>query len=192
MGSARGHSAVVERRLAKVDIAGSSPFNSKPAPQERSWSGPWIARWLSEVAVRVSKSTIGEGSAGSGSGVAGNTRLKAARLLGHDRPVVRFEGTDSRARPWRRRQQDARHSTWDQPLLAKLSRNSAPELARGTGFSDGDIDSLIAELEAQQGPVELDDQVPGTAGKSRVAHRHLWLLGGHRLLYGDEGCRRRR
>jgi hypothetical protein len=121
--------------------------------------------------------------------ISGNTRLKAARLLGHERvPVVWFEGTDLEATAYAIADNKTHEfSTWDEPLLAKLLEElRAEDSIEGTGFSDQDIDSLIAELEAQQGPVELDDQGPDEPPANPVSRTgDLWLLGGHRLLCGD-------
>lgn len=54
--------------------------------------------------------------------IAGNTRLKAARLLGHERvPVVWFEGTGLEATAYAIAGNKTHDfSTWDEPLLAKL------------------------------------------------------------------------
>ena len=121
--------------------------------------------------------------------IAGNTRLKAARLLGHEQvPVVWFEGTDLEATAFAIADNKTHdYSTWDEPLLAKLLEElRAEDSIEGTGFSDQDIDSLIAELEAQQGPVELDDPGPEEPPANPVSRTgDLWLLGGHRLLCGD-------
>ena len=51
--------------------------------------------------------------------IAGNTRLKAARQLGHERvPVVWFEGTDLEATAFAIADNKTHdYSTWDEPLL---------------------------------------------------------------------------
>jgi DNA modification methylase len=103
-------------------------------------------------------------------------------------PVVRFEGTDLEATAFAIADNRTHEfSTWDEPVLAKLLEElRAEDALEGTGYSDQDIDSLIAELEAQQGPAEIDDPGPDEPPAKPVTRTgDLWLLGGHRLLCGD-------
>jgi DNA modification methylase len=121
--------------------------------------------------------------------IAGNTRLKAARLLGHERvPVVWFAGTDLEAIAFGITDNRTHEfSSWDEPALAKLLEElRAEDALEGVGYTDQEIDNLIAELEAKNGPVELEDPGPEAPPVHPVTRTgDLWLLGDHRLLCGD-------
>jgi len=68
--------------------------------------------------------------------IAGNTRLKAAGKLGHERvPVVWFEGTDLEATAYAIADNRTHEfSTWDEPVLAKLLEElRAEDALEGTG-----------------------------------------------------------
>jgi len=121
--------------------------------------------------------------------IAGNTRLKAALELGHTQvPIVWFQGTDLEATAYGIADNRTHEfSRWDEPALAKLLEElRAEDALEGTGYSDQDIDTLIAELEAQQGPVELEDPGPEEPPANPITRPgDLWLLGDHRFLCGD-------
>ena len=126
----------------------------------------------------------------SGEVIAGNTRLKAAKQLGHEQvPVIWFEGTDLEATAYAiADNRTAEFAEWDEPALAKLLQELRTEDALdGVGFSSSDIDELLAQLEEQGGAQDpIDDPGPGEPPKIAVAKAgDLWILGNHRLLCGD-------
>ena len=76
---------------------------------------------------------------------------------------------------------------WDKAnLLDLLNELRYEDVFASLGFDDSDLDDLLAELEAEAPPEELDDpgeQQPPEQPASRTGD--LWLLGEHRLLVGD-------
>ena len=125
----------------------------------------------------------------SGEVIAGNTRLKAAKHLGMDRvPVVWFEGTDLEATAYQvADNKTSEFATWDEPALATILQHlRAEDALEGIGFSSGDIDDLLARLEAELGPGEGEDPGAGELPENPVTQKgDLWILGNHRLLCGD-------
>lgn len=120
--------------------------------------------------------------------IAGNTRLKAARELGHSQvPVVWFQGTALEAAAYGIADNRTHEfSSWDEPALAKLLEElRAEDALEGVGYSNENIDELLAELANAQ-PVEVDDQGPEDPPVRPVSRAgDLWILGDHRLLCGD-------
>jgi DNA modification methylase len=125
----------------------------------------------------------------SGEVIAGNTRLKAARVLGHVQvPVVWFDGTDLEAAAYQVADNRTHEfAEWDdKALVAILEHLRAEDALEGVGYSTGEIDDLLARLEAQLGPVSGEDQGPGPLPEDPVTRPgDLWVLGNHRLLCGD-------
>jgi DNA modification methylase len=126
----------------------------------------------------------------SGELIAGHTRYKAALELGEKLvPVVRFDGTDLDAVAFGIADNKSHEfSTWDDQALATLLQELRDEDALdGVGFSNEDIDALLAQIDAEIGPQsQVDDQgpeEPPIAPVSRLGD--LWVLGDHRLLVGD-------
>ncbi|MFO1052248.1 MAG: ParB N-terminal domain-containing protein [Planctomycetota bacterium] len=123
----------------------------------------------------------------SGEVIAGNTRWKAAKSLGLPTvPVVWFTGSDIDAVAFCiADNKTATFATFDDGALAQLLEQLRKEDAlEGVGFTDDDIDRLIAELEDET--ADLSDDAanePPRDPASRVGD--LWLLGDHRLLCGD-------
>jgi DNA modification methylase len=138
-----------------------------------SWQQPLVAKPTGEV-------------------IAGNTRLKAAKSLGMDRvPVVWFEGTDLEATAYQvADNKTSEFASWDEPALAKILEHlRAEDALEGVGFSSGDIDDLLARLEAELGPGEGEDPGAGELPENPVTRKgDLWLLGTHRLLCGDSAA----
>jgi ParB-like chromosome segregation protein Spo0J len=100
----------------------------------------------------------------SGEVIAGNTRLKAAREMGaKEVPVVWFEGTDLDATAYQIAD-DRTHefASWDDASLAAiLVQLRSEDGLEGVGFSDAEIDQLLADLGKDLAPHELDDPGPG-------------------------------
>ncbi|NQU49409.1 MAG: DNA modification methylase [Planctomycetes bacterium] len=121
--------------------------------------------------------------------IAGNTRLKAALSLDLDEvPVVWFEGDETEAKAFAiADNRTAEFATWDLPALNEILQElKAEDALGGVGYSEDDIDDLIAEISAALPPVELEDPGPDAPPKTPVtATGDLWLLGAHRLLCGD-------
>ena len=125
----------------------------------------------------------------SGEVVAGNTRFKAAQSLGlTELPVAWFDGSDLDAAAYKIADNRTHEfATWDDATLARILEQLRVEDAlEGVGFSDADIDQLLADLAAGQPPQELADPGPGEPPEEPVSRLgDLWLPGDHRLLCGD-------
>jgi DNA modification methylase len=125
----------------------------------------------------------------SGEVIAGNTRLKAAQSLGLiEVPVVWFEGSDLDATAYAIADNRTHEfSEWDEPALGKLLEElRAEDALEGVGYTVGEIDDLLAEIQAQIGPGEIADLGPGELPDAPTTRTgDLWTLGNHRLLCGD-------
>jgi len=99
----------------------------------------------------------------SGEVIAGNTRLMAARELDHERvPVVWFEGPDLEATAYSTADNRPHEFfRWDDEALADLLEGlRAEDALDGVGFSDADIDELLAGFQDALEPGEIDDHGP--------------------------------
>ncbi|MHC4946474.1 MAG: DNA-methyltransferase, partial [Planctomycetota bacterium] len=78
-------------------------------------------------------------------------------------------------------------AAWDeQALCGLLNELRAEDALEGVGYSDEEIDALLAELEEEPTPVDLDDPGPEAPPVKPVSRTgDLWILGEHRLLCGD-------
>jgi len=125
----------------------------------------------------------------SGDVIAGNTRLKAALSLGMTEvPVVWFEGPDLEALAYSIADNRTHEfAEWDDPALAKLLEQlRAEDALDGVGYTTGDIDELLDQIQADLGPGEiLEDEVPQPPDEATTRPGDLWVLGDHRLLCGD-------
>jgi DNA modification methylase len=125
----------------------------------------------------------------SGEVIAGNTRLKAAQSLGlAEVPIVWFEGSELDATAYAiADNRTHEHSTWDEDALAKILEHLLNEDSLdGVGFSTDEIDELLAKLDAELPPNEVDDPGPQEPPVEPVTRAgDLWLLDQHRLLCGD-------
>ncbi|CDL00284.1 Putative dna modification methylase protein [Magnetospirillum gryphiswaldense MSR-1 v2] len=124
--------------------------------------------------------------------IAGHGRLLAARHLGlTEVPVIRLGHlTDAQARAYRLADnQLALNAGWDDELLAaELSRLQEEGFSLDLiGFSDEDLDRLMADAEAEgDGAGETDeDDIPEPPADPVTRPGDLWILGRHRLLCGD-------
>jgi DNA modification methylase len=126
----------------------------------------------------------------SGEVIAGNTRLKAAKSLGMTEvPVVWFGGSDAQAVAFCVADNRTHEfSTWDDAALATILQElKAEDALEGVGFSEDDLDQLLAGLgDEDDVAAELDDPGPVDPTDTPVTRRgDLWVLGDHRLLCGD-------
>ncbi len=121
--------------------------------------------------------------------IAGNGRLVAMKKLGWTEcDVVELDLDELTATALGiALNRTAELAEWDSPVLAKLLDELRSEDAlAGVGFSDAEIDQLLAELAADLPPQELEDPGPGEPPEQPVSRMEdLWLLGDHRLLCGD-------
>jgi site-specific DNA-methyltransferase (adenine-specific) len=126
---------------------------------------------------------------------AGNTRWKAAQRMGlSEVPVIFADDDEITALAFALADnRTAEIATWDEPALAGLLQrlDAEGELA-ASAFSDDDLGSLIARLDAQEkaGREETFDPDRAMAEAeqqttTRVQPGELWQLGRHRLLCGD-------
>ena len=123
----------------------------------------------------------------SGEVIAGNTRWKAAKSLGIATvPVVWFVGSDIDATAYQiADNRSHEHAQWsDADLAALLEPLRKEDALEGVGFTDDDIDRLIAELDTES--TDVGDDAPVEEPESPTTRRgDLWILGHHRLLCGD-------
>ncbi len=75
---------------------------------------------------------------------------------------------------------------WDEETLGRLLSDLRTEDALdGVGYSNDEIDALLAELD-DGSPTQLDDPGPEEPPDEPVSRAgDLWILGDHRLLCGD-------
>src|SRR5437867_12801392 len=127
----------------------------------------------------------------SGEVIAGNTRLKAAKTLRLTKvPVVRFTGSELEATAFAIADNRSHEfSLWDEPALAKLLEElRAEDALEGVGYTETDIDALLAELNqgAEEGHCD-EDEVPEPPEEPVTRPGDIWVLGKHRVLCGDSG-----
>jgi site-specific DNA-methyltransferase (adenine-specific) len=127
---------------------------------------------------------------------AGNTRWKAAQRMGlTEVPVIFADDDEVTALAFALADnRTAEIATWDEPSLADLlQRLEAAGELQASGFSDDDLGSLLARLDAEEksGREETFDADQAMAeaeqqqGPTRVQPGELWQLGRHHLLCGD-------
>jgi DNA modification methylase len=163
--------------LTRVFLSPANPRINDPAVPHLAasirrfgWQQPIVAKRTGEV-------------------IAGNTRLKAAMSMGFTEvPVVWFEGSDLEATAYQIADNKLHEqSAWDEPALVKILEALRTEDAlEGVGFSTDEIDELIAKLDGELPPAQIDDpgpQEPPIAPITRLGD--LWVLGDQRLLCGD-------
>ena len=121
--------------------------------------------------------------------IGGNGRLVAMRKLGWSEcEVVELEVDDLTSTALGiTLNRTAELAGWDEKTLVKLLEELRTEDALdGVGFSDEDIDVLLAELEEQLPPSDLEDPGPEAPPVNPVTRSgDFWILGDHRLLCGD-------
>lgn len=125
--------------------------------------------------------------------VAGHARLEAARSLGMTEvPTIALEHlTPAQVRAYViADNQLALDATWDEELLRiEMDALRAADFdATLTGFSDEEIDAILAGVDSTAMPGLTDeDAVPEPPEEATTRPGDLWVLGDHRLLCGDSG-----
>jgi hypothetical protein len=120
----------------------------------------------------------------SGTVIAGNGTLEAARELGWDRlAVVTFDNEDeARARAFAiMDNRSAELSTWDDDLLRDTIRSLDDSMRDVIGFSSKDIDKMMKEIIAKDDVIEDDGEVAFIDSQSGQSY----MLGDHILICGD-------
>ncbi len=124
--------------------------------------------------------------------VAGHARLEAAKSLGlPEVPTISLDHlTPAQARAYViADNQLALDAAWDEEILrVELAalQNLDFDLTL-TGFDEGEIDRLLADLDSTGVPPGLTDEdaVPEPCEDATTRPGDLWILGDHRLLCGD-------
>lgn len=121
--------------------------------------------------------------------IAGHGRVLAARKLGLERvPTIELSGlTEAQKRAYiltdNRLALDA---GWDEEMLklefAELEKEGF-ELSK-TGFSDEEINEMMADLDREVDGVE-DVETPEPPKNPKTKRGEVWILGTHRLMCGD-------
>jgi len=124
--------------------------------------------------------------------LAGHTRLKAAHKLGmKEIPVHVAEGlTEAQKKDFRIADNRVGEiAEWDNDLLAlELEDLRMADYDLGTdalGFDDGEIDSLLAGLDATPDGETDPDDVPEVQAEAISKPGDVWVLGRHRIMCGD-------
>jgi DNA modification methylase len=127
--------------------------------------------------------------AGTGRVVGGNGRLVVMKKLGWvECDVVELDIDDLTATALGiALNRTAETAAWDETNLVKLLEElKAEDALEGVGFDNEDIDALLAELDEDRDPAEIDDPGPGEPPEEPVSRAgDLWVLGDHRLHCGD-------
>jgi DNA modification methylase len=128
--------------------------------------------------------------ADDGEVIAGHGRILAATHLGlTDAPVIVLDHlTEAQRRAYRIADNKLTElGEWDESLLAgELQELLADDFDLSVvGFSDAELDALLAGDGDADGGNEGEDEVPETPGDPVSRLGDLWLLGPHRLLCGD-------
>ena len=122
--------------------------------------------------------------------LAGHTRLAAAQQLElKTAPVHVAKGlSEAQARAFRiMDNRSGENAEWDNDLLGLelgdlLDADYDLDL---TGFTDEELNNLLNGLADGEGAQEGEDDVPETPEDPVTKPGDLWILGNHRLLYGD-------
>ena len=127
---------------------------------------------------------------GEGGIIAGHGRVMAARKLAMDKvQCIRLAHlTEAQRRAYVIADNKlALNAGWDDAMLA-LEFKELQELGFDvelTGFSLGDIDELLAELDATPEGATDADETPAVQAEAVSKPGDVWLLGKHRIMCGD-------
>jgi len=121
--------------------------------------------------------------------IAGHGRLEAMRALGWtecDVVELPIEDVDAVALGLALNR-TSELASWHEEGLAKLlDQLRAEDALDGIGYSDGDIDALLDDLQRSTGETTPDvDEVPEPPDIPVTRRGDLWVMGGHRLLCAD-------
>jgi DNA modification methylase len=126
--------------------------------------------------------------AGTGMVIAGNGRLDAMRALGWTEcDVVELDvsGLDATALGIALNR-TAELAEWDNASLTRLLEQlRAEDSLEGVGYTTGEIDALLDELQASLGGTGDLETIPAPPADPVTRSGDLWILGNHRLLCGD-------
>lgn len=122
--------------------------------------------------------------------IAGHGRVLAAQKLGlKDVPCITAVGwSEAKKRAYVIADNKlTENGGWDSNMLAlELSDLIAEDFDLDlTGFSKGEVDTLLDDLLRGEGAAEGEDEVPNLPETPVSQPGDLWLLGNHRLLCGD-------
>ena len=127
---------------------------------------------------------------GEGGIIAGHGRVMAARKLGMDKvPCIRLAHlTEAQRRAYVIADNKlALNAGWDEQMLA-LEFKDLQDLGVDielTGFSIGDVDELLAELDATPEGATDADETPPVQAEAVSKPGDVWVLGKHRIMCGD-------
>ena len=127
---------------------------------------------------------------GEGGIIAGHGRVMAARKLGMDKvPCIRLSHlTEAQRRAYIIADNKlALNAGWDDAMLA-LEFKDLQDLGFDvelTGFGIGDIDELLAELDATPEGATDADETPPVQAEAVSKPGDVWMLGKHRIMCGD-------
>jgi DNA modification methylase len=174
--------AALKVRRVPLDSLHLDPANARSHPQENMEAIVASLRRFGQAEPLVIQKKTGRV-------IGGNGRLVAMKQLGWTEcDVVEIDVDDITATALGiALNRTSELAAWDEPALAKILQElQAEDALEGVGYSTEDIDALLAELEAETTPADVDDhgpEVPPANPVSKVGD--LWLLGNHRLLCGD-------
>lgn len=123
--------------------------------------------------------------------IAGNHTWQAAKKLGWTEIAVAFVGDDDvTAQAYALADnRTAELGSYDEQALIELIEKVhavVPEYVRDAGWSDEAVADLVAKIESEQIPTELDeDEVPEPPAEPKTKLGDIWQLGRHRLMCGD-------
>lgn len=118
--------------------------------------------------------------------IKGHGRLKAAQKMDLEEVpvIVRDDLTKAEAKAARIADNKTAESAWDDDLLATtLDELQEMDEDLPTGFTDDEVDQLLAEMEEHD--IEEDDFNPEPRENPVTEKGEVWELGNHRLLVGD-------
>src|SRR5688572_10743433 len=126
---------------------------------------------------------------GSGRIIGGNGRLVAMKALGWteaDVVEIDLSSIDATALGIALNRTSDLSGFDDRALAELLSTLRVEDALEGVGFSELEIDDLVATLDLEGQGSLIDDPGAGEPPETPVSQvGDLWLLGGHRLLCGD-------
>ena len=123
--------------------------------------------------------------------IAGNHTWQAAKKLGWTEIAVAFVGDDDvTAKAFALADnRTAELGTYDEQALINLIKEVhavVPEYVRDAGWSDDAVAELVAKIESEQIPTDIDeDEVPEPPLEAKTKLGDIWQLGRHRLMCGD-------